>query len=49
MFAFYWYCYIVGGAFIANQRINPATGEIYNVAEIISVAQASMMSTMTFG
>ena len=38
MFGFYWYCYTVGGALIYNNRINPATGEVYEISAIISVA-----------
>jgi len=38
MFGFFLYSYVVGKLLIQNERINPATGELYNIAEIISVA-----------
>jgi len=49
MFGFFLYSYAVGGQLIANGSINPATGEVYTVVEIIAVGQATMMSMMTLG
>ena len=49
MFGFFLYSYAAGSWLIQNERTNPATGEVYKVSEIISVAQATMMSMMTFG
>lgn len=49
MFGFFCYSYAVGSWLIEDERINPATGEVYSVVQIISVSQATMMSFMTFG
>lgn len=35
MFGFFLYSYAVGGWMIEDQRINPATGQVYSVVEVI--------------
>ena len=49
MFGFFLYSYYAGSLLIKDERINPATDEVYSAVEIISVSQATMMSFMTFG
>ena len=49
MFGFFLYSYYVGSILIENGDINPATGEVYSVVEIIYVSQATMMHLMRCG
>ena len=48
MFGFFVFCYATGKWLIQDGVINPASGKIYTVVEIIQVSQASMMAMMTF-
>lgn len=48
MFGFFCYSYAIGGFLVNAGKVNPSTGEIYSVVEIISVTQATMMASMTF-
>ena len=38
MFGFYLYSYAVGSWLIQDGRINPATGEVYSIVQIVQVA-----------
>ena len=49
MFGFYLYSYAIGSWLIQDGRINPATGEVYSIVQIVQVAQATMTSMMVFG
>ena len=48
LFGFYNYTYFVGSYIIMNRWINPNTGKEYEISEIVTVAQALIMSMMTF-
>jgi len=38
LFSFYIYAYGVASALIQNKHINPVTGEIYNIGDIVAVS-----------
>jgi ABC-type multidrug transport system fused ATPase/permease subunit len=49
MFGFYLYGYGLGTVFIDKKYINPTTGKIYEVAEIIAVTTSTVYSVMVIG
>ena len=49
MFGFYLFSYAIGSSLIEQGYINPATGQVYSIVEIIQVSQATMTSMMIFG
>lgn len=46
MFNFYVYAFWVGSKLIEDQRINPATGEVYNAGSILTTLMGIMMGMM---
>lgn len=49
MFGFYIYAYGIASALLQYNVNNPTTGKPYDIAEIVAVSQACMMSIMTVG
>jgi len=49
MFGFFFYTYALGWAFIATKVPNRSTGKMYDVYDIVTISQSTVMALMVFG